>query len=208
MNDIVKYNPEDVAPIVMYILDFAKTNLIALLFGAAVEGPYKDLKGLVDTGNVDDETCTLLNMLDDELTLRCSDLVTSLNDAVESIANVNHMDADNACWDVNLRDKADDIYWSLIFYTNAVEDLEAFHWLLSNFLCSLQEVFYWLLLLVQFNELDHEMMKIPLEISFYEAYQQIKIEDDSDFTLTTLANLIPELLSCFQWVNEFLERHY
>lgn len=208
MNGIVKYNPEDVAPIVMYILSFAQTNLIALLFGAAVEGPYKDLKGLVDTGDVDDETCTLLNMLEDKLTLRCSDLIGSLNEAVESMANVNHMDTDSACWDENLRDKAEEIYWSLIFYTSEAEDLEAFYLLLSNFLCSLQEVFYWVLQLVQFNELDHEMMNIPLEISFYEAYQQIKIEADSDFTLTTLGNLIPELLSCFQWVNEFLERRY
>src|SRR5688572_25951334 len=117
MNGIVKYKPEDVAPIVMYILGFAQNNLIVLLFGAAVEGPYKDLKGLVDISDVDDETCTLLNMLEDKLTLRCSDLIESLNDAVESMANVNHMDANCDSWDENLRDKAEDIYWSLIFYT-------------------------------------------------------------------------------------------
>jgi len=205
---IVKYEEEDIAPMVMSVIIYAVNNCITLLWAIAIEQYYPDLYGLVDIDDIGEETCALINLPEDPLMMRMADLIQELNEVVYSLANVNLLEFEDAYVDENLRAMAEDIYWSLIYYTTEADDLEQFHFLLSGYLSSLQDIFYWLLHLVQYKEIDYKLLEGRSDISLHRANVDLENRGTDDFTLTILKNVIPELFSCSKWLDEFLEKNY
>jgi len=205
MKRLVKYEAEDVVPIVMSAFIYMVDGLITLLYAIALEGPFADLKEQrVDHRNIDEVTCELINLLDDELTVTVADLIACLNESIGSLASAHLLRPQDIYEDERIHKMADEFYWKVIWYADEAESLKDYHALLSCFLFSIQYILYWLVQLVEHHEMDYDSINVHKTLLIHDELKRLDHTFLQDFTLLELRELMAKAIFCNQWMDEYL----
>jgi len=208
MKGLVKYESEDVVPIVMSVFIYIVDGLITLLYAIALEGPLKDLKEQkADHRQIDEVTCELINLLDDDLTITIADLITSLNEAIGSLERNYLLHPQDIYDNERIQEMADEFYWTVVWFAAEANNLKEYHGLLSCFLFSIQHILCLLIQLVEGNEMDYD--GINCQNSSIIADELTRLENTflEDLALLELRGLIAKAIFYNNWMDEYFSNY-
>lgn len=118
---VIKYEKEDLMPIVLCVLNLLEQDFLQLSLKIAVNTQYQDLKGLVNYDTIDELDVELLKLATDKTVVILLSYVVNLQNWVDSYANIFLLDLDQIYTDKRLVDQAHDIYYAVMF-DDVVED--------------------------------------------------------------------------------------
>jgi hypothetical protein len=108
------YKKEELIPLTVVVLGFIQYNYVSFTLKFLIENIYPDLKGLINTDEVDDASLELINSFDDPIVNLVSYTNGAIIDTIESIINIYGLDMEVIAENKRLRNMANNFYWNLV----------------------------------------------------------------------------------------------
>lgn len=145
------YNPKDIGPIVLYVIEVALGGIVLHVFQVALQGRFKDLANLIINDTVDEITYALIDMLDDEVSVSYKMCMEVLQDTANELAYLYEIEALTNRRIINLGEKFCYHLVRLNIPSGCREDALYF---LSEYTATTLGILHWLCVLIKKERVD------------------------------------------------------